>query len=125
MVVLASISYAKRREDTESFGKRIPTNQVRRAYSSMLLYSSILITGLMLLLIQGISFEDTLYEAFSAIGTVGLSTGITREMNAISRIVLILMMYCGRLGSLSVAMAATRLNYVQAIKLPEEKIMVG
>jgi trk system potassium uptake protein TrkH len=70
-------------------------------------------------------FENVLFEVFSAIGTVGMSTGITRELNTASRIIIILLMYCGRVGSLSFAVAFARRNKVARVISPKEKVVVG
>ena len=54
---------------------------------------------------QGLALSDVLFEAFSAIGTVGMSTGVTRSLNGVSRYVVIFLMYLGRVGSISFALA--------------------
>ena len=69
--------------------------------------------------------EDVVFEVFSAIGTVGMSTGITRDLSAASRIVIVLLMYCGRIGSMSFALSFMERKKVAPIKLPEEKVMIG
>ncbi len=125
VIILSALAYARRREDADAFGKRIAKSDSSRAYASALLYLSVVLVGFFVVSLQGLSFSDSLFEVFSAIGTVGLSTGITRQFNTVSRIMLILMMYCGRLGSMSVAMAATRSTYRQTVRLPEERIIIG
>jgi trk system potassium uptake protein TrkH len=80
----------------------------------------------LLVSLQGLPAKDAAFEALSAIGTVGLSTGITRELNALSRAVIILLMYSGRVGSLTLAMAImSRVSRKNGLKNPEEKIMIG
>ena len=54
-----------------------------------------------------------------------MSTGITRELNAISKLIIIMLMYCGRIGSLSFALSFTEHKKMVRIKLPVEKINVG
>ena len=66
-----------------------------------------------------------MFEVFSAIGTVGMSTGLTRELSAGSRILIILLMYCGRIGSMSFALSFTERKKVAPVQLPVEKIMIG
>ena len=51
--------------------------------------------------VQGLDLVDGLFETFSAIGTVGMTTGITRDLNTVSRLIVIFLMYCGRVGSIS------------------------
>ena len=73
------------------------------------------------LLMEGCGF----LEVFSAIGTVGMSTGITRDLSAASRIIVVLLMYCGRIGSMSFALSFMERKKVAPVKLPEEKVMIG
>ena len=68
---------------------------------------------------------DIVFEVFSAIGTVGMSTGITSRFNTISKIIIILSMYCGRVGSLSVLLAVTESKSNVILKKPVEKIIIG
>ena len=73
----------------------------------------------------GAPITDILFEVYSAIGTVGMSTGITRDLTSLSRILIILTMYCGRVGSMTFALAFTEKRKTAHITLPEEKITVG
>ena len=75
--------------------------------------------------IQELPMEDVLLEVFSAIGTVGMSAGITRELNVVSRIIVILLMYCGRIGSMTFALSFTERKKVAPVQLPAEKIIIG
>lgn len=69
--------------------------------------------------------SDVLFEVYSAIGTVGMSTGITRELTSFSRIIITLLMYCGRIGSITFALVFTEKKCTARVSLPEEKITVG
>ncbi len=64
-------------------------------------------------------------EVFSAIGTVGISTGITRDLSLASKYLLILLMYSGRIGSMSFALSFTERTRTSPIQLPTEKITIG
>ena len=78
--------------------------------------------------VESMPFLDLLYEATSAIGTVGLSTGITTSLSSISRVVIIALMYIGRLGPVTVGMGLLRKNSINAdvrIKYPVTDIIVG
>ena len=68
---------------------------------------------------------DTLLEVFSAISTVGMTAGLTTQLNMISRIVVILLMYLGRVGSLSFAMSFTDKKKIAHVMQPAEKINIG
>lgn len=74
---------------------------------------------------NGAPISDVLFEVYSAIGTVGMSTGITRELTNASRLIITLLMYCGRVGSMTFALAFTERKVTAHISLPEEKITVG
>ncbi len=75
--------------------------------------------------LQDFPMEDVLLEVFSAIGTVGMSAGITRGMGTVSRIILIVLMYCGRIGSMTFALSFTERKKVAPVQLPAEKIIIG
>ena len=74
---------------------------------------------------QHIAMADVLFETFSAIGTVGMTTGITRLLNPASRLAIIFLMYCGRVGSLSFALSFTQHKRVAHVRQPEERITIG
>ncbi len=75
--------------------------------------------------VQNADMLDVGLEVFSAIGTVGLSTGITRDLTTISKIIVIFLMYCGRVGSLSFALSFNTGKQVVQVKQVAEKIIVG
>ena len=81
--------------------------------------------ALVILAMQPLSFTDVMFEVLSAVNTVGMTTGITRDLNAIARILLILLMYCGRLGSLSFALVFAQKSTTDCVRQPQEKIVVG
>ena len=74
---------------------------------------------------QALDMRDVMLEAFSAISTVGMSTGITRELTVLSQVVIILLMYSGRVGSLSMALSFAEKKKISPYELPEEKILIG
>ena len=69
--------------------------------------------------------QDTFFEIFSALGTVGISTGITRVLSMTSKITIILLMYCGRVGSLTLALSLSKKKKISNCKNPVEKISIG
>ncbi len=83
-----------------------------------------MIGGFLILATQPFPLQDALFEVFSAMSTVGLSTGITRDLSAVNRAVLIVMMFCGRIGSLSMMMALAE-RTAPRIKDPVERISIG
>lgn len=66
-----------------------------------------------------------LFETASAVGTVGLSLGITPELGLLSRVILIVLMFFGRVGGLTLIFAAFSATKKTASRLPQEKITVG
>jgi trk system potassium uptake protein TrkH len=70
-------------------------------------------------------FENVLFEVFSAIGTAGMTTGITRDLCVVAKLIIIMLMYCGRLGSLSFALVFAQKKQQADVRQPQEKIIVG
>lgn len=108
------------------FNRRLEQEAINRAsavFSTNLFIA--LAAALVILFSQAIPMSDLLFEVFSAIGTVGMSTGITRELNVVSRITIMLLMYCGRIGSLSFALSFTQTKKVAPVQQPVEKINIG
>jgi len=88
------------------FGRRIPDERLFTAFSALVFYIiAFLIGSSFLLIFQTQVFEDVIFEAASALGTVGLSRGITGDLTSLSKIVVILLMYVGRVGPLSFGIA--------------------
>ena len=74
---------------------------------------------------QNFPVMDVLFETFSAIGTVGMTTGITRGLSSGSRLAITFLMYCGRVGSLSFALSFTQHKKVARVKQPVGRITIG
>ncbi|MGB3534845.1 MAG: potassium transporter TrkG [Microcoleaceae cyanobacterium] len=88
------------------FGRRIPDERLFTAFSAFTFYIiAFLIGSCFLLFFQTQVFEDVIFEAASALGTVGLSRGITGDLTSLSKIVVIILMYIGRVGPLSFGIA--------------------
>lgn len=66
-----------------------------------------------------------IFEVISGISTVGMTTGITRSLGAVSRVVIIVLMYCGRIGSLSFALSFSENKRIVPLQQPEEEINIG
>jgi trk system potassium uptake protein len=126
VILLASIAYARSRHDINIYGRRLEDGLVSRAFCSVFIYLSLMMIGVMAVLLnQNLPMQNVFFEAFSAIGTVGLSTGITRQLTVASRIAVILLMYSGRVGSLTLAMALSVGRPSSALRNPQEKIAIG
>ena len=123
--LLTLSSYIRGRREVGAFNRRLDEGQIHRAAAGVTLYITLALGGgFLLLALQPFPLQDALFEVFSAMSTVGLSTGITRELSSLNRLVIIVMMFCGRLGSLSIMMAlAERLP--PRVKDPVERITIG
>ncbi|NCB51294.1 MAG: Trk family potassium uptake protein [Clostridia bacterium] len=126
-VILLSLSAGFRKQRCAyAFGRRLPDEALKRA--SIIVFTSLILAlggALLISGIQGLDISDTLFEVFSAIGTVGLSTGVTRSLSVLSRCVIIILMYSGRVGSVSFAIALLERHASPPITYPEEQITVG
>lgn len=128
VLIITVISVLKGREETEAFGRRFSKETVYKAFTLFSIGMLIVITVTMILTITEPSqkFVDLLYEASSAFGTAGLTTGVTQQItNWGSKVVLIFAMYCGRVGPLTVIMAVMHRKKKTGIKYPEGKILIG
>jgi trk system potassium uptake protein TrkH len=97
-----------------------------RAVSAALLgVAAVFVVFFCLNLTEQFAFERVLFEAFSAFATVGLSTGITPETTSAGRVILILAMFVGRLGPLSLALALAARERRPSYQWPEEPIRIG
>ena len=108
------------------FGRRLENDAVKRAGTILTINLLLAVTAsLAIMAIQPLGFSDILFETFSAIGTVGMTTGITRALHPISRCIIILLMYCGRIGSLSFALAFVQYKRKPHVQQPAEAINIG
>lgn len=128
ILLLTCWSVLKGNVDTECYRRKIPALNVRAAFSVVIVAFLALLAGTMaILLLEPVSLTDALYEVTSAIGTVGLTVGITPLLSAGSKLVLILLMYMGRIGPVTLALLfASKVGKKKhGRKLPEERIVVG
>ena len=131
VLLLTVMSVIKGREDTEVFRKKISKETVYKAFAVVVIALGLVFTVTILLTITesgaGVPFEQYLFEATSAFGTVGLTMGLTQKLTAIGKIIVAITMYAGRIGPLTllVAIAIRSDNKTNSIKYPEGKILVG
>jgi trk system potassium uptake protein TrkH len=107
------------------FGRRVPDDAVSKAFTAIGINLVLGLSGTLIITASGFGLSDAMLEAFSAIGTVGLSTGITRELGTVCRLLLILLMYCGRLGSVSFATALLEKRSRPPVTAPAEELLIG
>lgn len=127
IILFTVICVIKGREDTEFFGRRFSKELVYKAFS-LLFIGMVLVMGVTMILSitePGEGFLDLLYEATSAFGTVGLTTGVTQRLSDAGKFIIIVLMYLGRVGPLTVALALSRRSRRTGVKYPEGKVLVG
>lgn len=108
------------------FGRRLEEEEIRKASIVVTINLLLAVAAAVILCgMQSFPMEDVLLEVFSAIGTVGMSSGITRQLNTVARVIIILLMYCGRIGSMTFALSFTERKKVAPVQLPAEKIIIG
>ena len=129
VMVLAVIATIKRRRQVQIFHRAIPAMIIRRAATMILLYGVLLWILTLLLSITehslGVDMLDLLFEVASALGTVGLSTGVTDHLTIAGRWVIIIAMFVGRLGALSLLAALTFNARPVHYEYPAEPLVVG
>ncbi|MCB1028485.1 MAG: TrkH family potassium uptake protein, partial [Microthrixaceae bacterium] len=106
--------------------RRIPTAVQRQAVTVALTGVALVVLGTMALVtFDRIPLGDGLFEATSAFGTVGLSTGITPTLSNASQAVLIVMMFAGRVGPVTLGAAMVLRDRSRRFKYPEERPLIG
>ena len=104
--VLAARAVFRRRADLQCFGRRLPTETLRSAAAVLMMYLGLfLLGGMAICCVEDISLEAALFETASALGTVGLTLGVTPGLGGVSRLILIFLMYFGRVGGLTLIYA--------------------
>lgn len=126
ILLLHVMANIKRTYGVNVFGRRFEEDAIKRASSVFCINMFLALTAALAIMgIQQIPFSDVMFEVFSAIGTVGMTTGITRDLLPVSKVIIILLMYCGRIGSLSFALAFTQQKKTVHVQQPAEKITIG
>lgn len=116
----------RKKEDTECFGRRIEEGTVKYAATVLLMYLTFFLTGgIIISYVEQLPMLTCLFETASAIGTVGLTLGITPHLGILSRLILILLMFLGRVGGLTLVFAALSNKQRNVSRLPKERITVG
>ncbi len=119
-------AYLLQKQDGELYRRRVSQDAIKRASVVVFINFTLALSAVLVILIaQGLPLGDILFEAFSAISTVGMSTGVTRDLNLLGRVMIMLLMFLGRVGSLSFAMSFTERRAAGKIRYPEEDIVVG
>jgi len=129
VLLLASIFFIMGREDVQIMKNTVPQNIIYKAVCIFMLALLLLFIGTSIILADNpnLDFLDVLYETSSALSTCGLSTGITPTLNPLSKVVLILLMFLGRLGPLTavIAFSHKQMTGTAPYRYSDGKIAVG
>ena len=126
VLVSSALSVFRKKEHTHFFGRRIPDDTIKNAATVFLMYIVLfLVGGMVISSTEDIPLMTALFETASAIGTVGLSLGITPDLGLVSHIILICLMFFGRVGGLTLIFATISEKKPNGSKYPQEKITVG
>ncbi|MGI5990536.1 MAG: TrkH family potassium uptake protein [Lachnospiraceae bacterium] len=124
VLILTMFAVFRRRQNVSVFHRRISSEVVRTACAILTMYlTSFLLAAGLISRLEGIPILTTAFEAASALGTVGLTLGITPTLGTISHVILICLMYMGRVGGLTIMYAT--INEGSDLRYPEEPVSVG
>ena len=126
VLIANTLACFRRKEDAQMFGRRIENSTIKNAATIFMMYIVLFFGGAIVIsAVEDLSFSTCLFETASAIGTVGLTLGITPGLGVISQIILMILMFLGRVGGLTLIYAALSGSGKKTSKLPQEKITVG
>lgn len=126
VLVLCVRAAFRGKESAEAFGRRVPDQSVRNAAAVFIIYILLFLgVGAAICCIDGVGLMPALFESASAVATVGLSLGITAQLSTISHVLLILLMFFGRVGGLTLIYAVSAGDGPTGARLPVGWITVG
>ncbi len=126
VLIACAVAVFQRRENGRFFGRRIADETVKNAVTVLLIYLMMFLAGGMIISkVEGLPLMTCLFESASAVGTVGLTLGITPSLGIVSRLILISLMFLGRVGGLTLIFATLPATKNTLAKLPLERITVG
>jgi len=126
VMLLAIVAEARGDRDIDAFGRRIPRDTLRLSIAVVFVgATAVLVSSLLLLEITGLTLDVVLFEAISAFGTVGLSTGITAGLPDAGKYVLCALMFVGRTGTMTFAAALALRDRRRIVRFPEERPIIG
>ncbi len=126
VLIATATSVFKKNDNPHILKRTIPLDAVRSAVTILMMYiTNFLLGAVIISKIEALPLTECLYETASAICTVGLLVGITPTLETVSRIILMLLMFIGRVGGLTIMFAALWGKSANIVKYPQEKITVG
>lgn len=126
VMIIYIVSYLRGCNGCNVFGRKISSEVIKKAGMVLIINLVLGLTAVIAILAtSNMKMDDVLFEVYSAISTVGMTTGITRDLNTVGRIIIIIMMYCGRIGSMTFVLSFVHRPDKANIELPEEKVIIG
>ena len=126
VLILNAFATFRSQENVETFGRRIEWSVIKNASTIAMMYCMLFLCGgIKISVYEGLPLSECLYEAASAVGTVGLTLGITPKLHIVSQFILIILMYLGRVGGLTLIYAVLSKKKKGNARLPLEKLTVG
>jgi trk system potassium uptake protein TrkH len=126
ILILSIITILRDQRFNTIFRRRIPFQVVNRAFAILVAAIVLVILGTLLLgFSEKFTFIQIYFETISAFGTVGLSTGITPNLSDFGKIVIMILMFVGRIGPLTMVLAIRNMQRTKLVTFPEERVMVG
>ena len=126
VLTISIISIFRRKKSEEAFGRRMEEGVLRTSACVFMIYLFLISASAMLISkLENVTMLTALFETTSALGTVGLTLGITSQLGMLSKLLLALLMFVGRVGSLTILMAFSSPKRMVASKLPLEKVQIG
>ena len=126
VLILNAFATFGREAETEVFGRRFDNTVVKNAATIAILYFFLFFAGgIAISQIEQAALSDCLFETASAVGTAGLTLGITTKLGLVSHLILVVLMYLGRVGGLTLIYAAISVKIQSGAKRPLDKITVG
>ena len=126
VLISNAIACFRRKEDPEMFGRRIEAAAAKTAATILMMYVTLCFSSAAIIsAVEGLPLGVCLFETASAVGTVGLTLGVTPHLGLLSQCILMMLMFLGRVGGLTIIYAAISGNDKKLSKLPLENITVG
>ena len=126
VLLLSTVAIFRKKEEAQCFGRRIDNDVVRNAAAILMLYLVLFMTGsIVISAIEGLPILTCMFECASAVGTVGSTLGVTSTLGTVSQVILMCMMFIGRVGGITLVFAIMPGDKKQNAKYPLEKITVG
>ena len=120
------VSNVRQTYGVEVFGRRLQDESIRQSACILTINLCLtIVASILIMTVQNLPMSAVLFETCSAMGTSGMSTGVTRSLNTFSRFMIIMLMYCGRIGSLSFALAFVQSKRKPHVQQPAEAINIG